>query len=401
MIRTVAETYRAAFSGLPRDLWLLSVVMLVNRAGTMVLPFISLYLTQERGAPVTTAGAILSLWGVGSAIGAWAGGWASDRFGAERTLVACLSGSGVLFLWVGELRGLTEIAVGVFALSVVSESFRPACMAAMAQRAPARLRVRSFALLRLAVNLGMGIGPAVGGWLALYNYEWLFVADALTCWAAGLVLLRLPASRPHGDDEQAGPGARAGSPWTDGPFLLLLLLVTLLAAVFFQILSTMPLYFREVYGFREGAIGLLLALNAAIIVAFEMVLIHRTERHERMTLIGAGAFLICLGFSLMPFGTSAAWVAGTIAVWTAGEMLALPLLNAVVADRASAAHRGRYLGLYTMAYSLAFIVAPAVGTWIYERFGPNVLWYCAGASGVPLALAFGVLRRWFPSQRTR
>ena len=401
MIRTVAATYRAAFSGLPRDLWLLSLVMLVNRAGTMVLPFISLYLTQERGAPVTTAGAILSLWGVGSAVGAWAGGWASDRIGPERTLVVCLAGSGILFLWVGALRSLTTIAIGVFVLSVVSESFRPACMTAMARRSPARLRVRAFALLRLAVNLGMGIGPALGGWLALYDYEWLFVADAATCWAAGFLMLRLPAVTRVEDQAPAGGRGRAGSPWSDRPFLLLLGLVTLLAIVFFQIMSTMPLYFREVYEFRESAIGLLLALNAAIIVAFEMVLIHRAERRDPMTLVGLGAFLICLGFALMPLGGSAAWIAGTIAVWTLGEMLALPLLNAVVAGRAGAANPGRHMGLYTMAYSLAFIGAPAAGTFVYEHLGPDFVWYCAGAAGVPLGLAFVLLRRAFPSERGR
>lgn len=394
MIRTVARTYRAAFAGLPRDVWMLCLVMLVNRAGTMVLPFLSLYLTQDRGASITRAGAILSLWGLGSAIGVWAGGWASDRFGTERTLFVCLAGSGALFLWVGLLRDLWFIAAGLLVLSIVSESFRPACMAAMAHRAPARLRVRSFALLRLAVNLGMGIGPAVAGWLALVDYRLLFVGDGLTSWGAAAFLLLVPPARPAEEGDLAA-GARSGSPWADPPFLMLTLAVTLLATVFFQIMSTMPLYFREVHGFGEGAIGLLLALNAALIVAFEMVLIHRAERHDRMMLIGAGALFIGLGFALMPFGSSAAWIAVTIAVWTLGEMLALPLLNVVVADRAGAGQRGRYMGMYVMSYSLAFIAAPALGTFLYEHAGPDLLWYAAGAASIPLALGFVLLRRWF------
>ena len=394
MIRAVVRTYREAFSGLPRDVWLLCLVMLVNRSGTMVLPFLSLYLTQDRGAPVTTAGAILSLWGLGSVIGVWVGGWASDRFGTERTLAVCLVGSGALFFGVGLLRDLRLIAAGLFVLSIVSESFRPACMAAMAHRAPARLRVRSFALMRLAVNLGMGVGPAVAGWLALVDYRLLFAADGLTSWAAAGVLPFVPLARAASEEGEAAR-THGDSPWSDPPFVLLILTVTLLATVFFQILGTMPLYFREVYGFGEGGIGLLLALNAALIVVFEMVLIHRAERHDRLLLIGAGALCIGGGFALMPLGQSAAWVALTIGVWTLGEMLALPLLNVVAADRAGSGHRGRYMGMYMLSYSLAFIGAPALGTWVYEHVGPHAVWYGAGLVTLPLALAFALLRRAF------
>jgi predicted MFS family arabinose efflux permease len=392
MFRSIARTYRAAFSGLPRDVWLLSIVLMVNRAGSMVLPFISLYLTQEKGLDVTTAGAVLSLYGLGSAIGSWVGGWASDRIGAERSLVISLTGSGVLFLWLGFQKDFWAIAISVLLLSVVSESFRPACMTAVAQRSPAGLRVRAFALLRLAANLGMGIGPAVGGMLALVDYRLLFVVDAATCWAASLLMLRLPRGTAEESEEGEASADRARPPWRDGPFLALLVLVTLLAASFFQIFSTLPVYFREVYGFREDTIGLLLGFNAAIIVVFEMVLVHWAERRDRMTVVGIGALLVCLGFALMPLGATAAFAALTIVIWTVGEMLALPLLNAVVAERAEASNRGRYMGLYNMAYSVAFIIAPATGTWVYGHFGPSALWIGVGALGVPLLAGSLALR---------
>jgi predicted MFS family arabinose efflux permease len=393
MFRSVARTYKAAFSGVPRDIWLLSLVLMVNRAGSMVLPFISLYLTQERGLDVTTAGALLSLYGLGSAIGAWVGGWASDRIGAERTLVISLTGSGVLFLWLGFQQDFWAIAISVLLLSVVSESFRPACMTAVAQRAPAALRVRAFALLRLAANLGMGVGPAVGGVLALIDYRLLFVVDAGTSWAAALLMLRLPGRIAEVPEEGGGTSAPDLPPWRDGPFLALLVLVTLLAVSFFQVFSTLPLYFREVYGFREDKIGLLLGFNAAIIVVFEMVLVHWAERRDRMTVVGIGALLVCLGFGLMPLGTTLAFAALTIVVWTVGEMLALPLLNVVVAERAGPGNQGRYMGLYTMAFSVAFIIAPAAGTWTYARFGPSILWVAIGGLGLPLLVASLALRR--------
>lgn len=395
MIRPLFRLYRDAFSGLPRDVWLLSFVALVNRSGSMVLPFISLYLTEERGLTVSGAGRILALYGLGAIAGSYTGGWLSDRIGATRAQAASLLASGVGFLGFLLLDSTVEVAIGTFVLSVVVESFRPAVMTDMARRAPDGLQPRAFALLRLAVNLGLAFGPAVGGFLALVSYRWLFVFDALTCWVAALLLRTIlgfgaPAARGQGP---ARAGATARSPWRDGPFLLLMLFMVGLASVFFQVFSTLPLYLRQVYGFREGAIGLLLALNAVLIVAFEMVLIHRLERREKLPWIRLGAFLVCAGLALLPYGSSAAWVALTIAVWTLGEMLALPLVNSVVAERAGGARHGRYMGLYTMSFSIAFGFGPLSGTWIYERFGPDALWHGIGVLGVVLALgATGLIR---------
>ncbi|HXV77303.1 MAG TPA: MFS transporter [Candidatus Polarisedimenticolaceae bacterium] len=373
-------------------MWLLSAVMLVNRAGAMVLPFIALYLTQERGMAVTAAGRVLSVYGLGSVAGSWLGGWVSDRVGPDRALLASLAGSGVAFLCVGGLSDFWPITIGVFFLSVISEAFRPACMSAMAHRAPAELRVRSFALLRLAANLGVGIGPAAGGVLALHDYRMLFVVDALTCWLAAWLLIRFPATRTTVEHAPVDGQAPARSPFADGPFLLLLALVTVLAIAFFQVFSTLPLYLRESYGLREDAIGLLLAANAAIIVLFEMVLIHRAERYDRMSVVAVGAALVCLGFGLMPFGQSMAWAAFTVVIWTIGEMLALPMLNVVAAERAGPLRHGRYLGLYTMAYSVAFAIAPASGAWVYATVGTDSLWYAVGLLAVPLSAAFWLLR---------
>lgn len=399
MIRPLLRLYRDAFRGLPRDVWLLSFVALVNRSGSMVLPFISLYLTQDRGLTISGAGRVLALYGLGAIAGSYIGGWLSDRIGATRAQAASLLASGAGFLGFLLLDSAVEVAVGAFVLSVLVESFRPAVMTDMARRAPAELQPRAFALLRLAVNLGLAVGPAAAGFLALVGYRWLFIFDALTCWLAAVLLrtiLGFTPPAPHGG-RAAGSATKARSPWRDGPFLLLMLFMVCLASVFFQIFSTLPLYFRQVYGFREDAIGLLLALNAVLIVAFEMVLIHRLERLARLPWIGLGAFLVCTGLALMPHGSSVPWVAFTIAVWTLGEMLALPLVNAVVADRAGGARHGRYMGLYTMSFSIAFGFGPVCGTWIYEHFGPDTLWHGIGVLGVVLGLGAVALIRAFRS----
>jgi predicted MFS family arabinose efflux permease len=158
----------------------------------------------------------------------------------------------------------------------------------------------------------------------------------------------------------------------------------LLASVLFQVFSTFPLYLQERAGLREDAIGYLLSLNAFIILAFEMVLIQAVRNRSSMHLVGLGAFGLCVGFGAMPFGSSLAWLAFTVAIWTVGEMLALPILNVVVAERAEAGYQGEYMGLYTTAFSIAFIIAPLSGTLVYEHFGPAMLWYGVGGLGFVL-----------------
>ena len=398
MIRSILRTYRDAFSGLPRDLWILALIALVNRAGSMVLPFIALYLTLQRGFSVVQAGQMLAVYGLGAVAGSYLGGWLTDRIGPTRCQRWSLVASGVGFLVFSLLRDPGAVLVAVFLLSIVVESFRPANMAGFAQRAPRHMQVRAFALLRLAANLGVGIGPAVGGWLALHDYAYLFYVDAATCWLAALLLtLSLKKLTPAGRAREESAAAPARSPWSDGPFLAFLLLVVLLATVFFQIVSTLPLYWREAHGFRENGIGLLLAFNALIIVSFEMVLSHWAEKRDRMFLFGLGAFLVCLGFGLMSLGAGTPWVMLTVVVWTLGEMLALPLMNAVVADRAGPGNRGRYMGMITMSFAIAFMLAPLAGTFVFDRFGPDALWYGVGLLGLPLwggaLLLAGPLRR--------
>jgi predicted MFS family arabinose efflux permease len=323
------------------------------------------------------------VYGLGAIAGSWLGGWLSDRIGATRTQQGSLIAGGFAFLWLSVLDGVYGITAAVLVLSILVEAFRPAVMADVSQRAPEEIRVRAFALLRLAANLGMGIGPAVGGYLALRSYRWLFVADAITCWLACLLLI-LMLDPVRGERPGKRSATKDTSPWSDGPFLLLMSLVVVMAAALFQVWITLPVYFRDGYGFREDTIGLLLALNPIIIVLFEMLLIRWAERLPRLQLVGPGCFLMCAGMALMPLGRSFGFAAFTIAIWTVGEMLALPLTSAVVADRATPESRGRYMGLYSMAFSIAFVFAPAGGTIIYDTLGPTWLWYGIGLVGFVL-----------------
>jgi len=391
---TLITAYRGAYAGLPREVWLLSGALLVNRAGTMVLPFLSLYLTRDLDLTAANAGLIIGCFGLGSMAGSFIGGWLSDRVDPVRVQEFSLVASGFGFLAFTQLETFTALACGVLFLAAISDAFRPALMSSVALRSTPEIRARAFALIRLAANLGMAVGPAVAGILAIYGYVWIFVGDALTCWAAAVMLLAtIKADAAAGTGGRGQVRGRDRSPWRDLPFLGFMLLLVLLAMAFFQVWSTVPLFLRSFYGMSERSIGLLLALNALLIVLTEMLLIRAVENFDRMKMVGLGAFLVCGGLAILPFGPG--WMVAVLfmVVLTVGEMLSMPITNAVVAERAGVESVGRYMGVYTLAFSTAFVIGPIAGTAIYQNLGPQYLWCGVGAVGVALAIAFAALSR--------
>jgi MFS family permease len=394
VFRSLIAAYRASFAGLPREVWLLSGALLVNRAGTMVLPFLSLYLTHDLGLTAVKTGQIIGCFGFGSMVGSYLGGWISDRVSPLRVQQISLFASGIGFLAFTRLQTFWPLAVGIFVVAAVSDAFRPALMVSVAHYSPPAVSKRSFALIRLAANLGMGIGPAIAGLLAHYGYFWLFVGDAVTCWMAAAVLVAAfgAGNAPH-EEETGSPEEIGRSPWRDGPFLLFLGLIAILAMTFFQVWTTMPLFLRSFYEVTERAIGLLLSINALLIAFTEMLVIRAVERYNALRTIGVGAFLVGAGLAILPFGPPYAWAVAAMVILTFGEMLAMPISNTVVAERAGRGQTGRYMGIYTLAFSTAFVIGPVVGTAIYDGLGPDVLWFGIGAVGAFLGVGFALLAK--------
>lgn len=399
-LNSLISAYRSAFAKLPREVWLLAGGLLINRAGTMVLPFLSLYLTRDLGLTAAAAGFIIGSFGLGAMAGSFIGGWLSDRIDPLRVQQLSLVASGFGFLAFTRLERLVALTLGVFILATISEAFRPALMAAVARRSRPEVKARAFALIRLAANLGMSVGPAAAGLLAIHGYVWIFVGDALTCWAAALMLLlTLEADVLLTRVKPSIDVSRTTSPWRDRPFLMFISLLVLLAMTFFQVWSTMPLFLRSSFNMSERNIGLLLALNALIIVLTEMLLIRAVEHHDRMRVVGVGALLVCGGLALLALGSSPMIPILSMVVLTTGEMLSMPIMNAVVAERAGTAAVGRYMGAYALAFSTAFVVGPVAGTAVYQSFGPRTLWLGIGALGLMLAVGFASLSRTIRSHR--
>lgn len=401
LLGVVANAYRDAFAGLSKPVWVLSAVTLVNRSGTMVLPFLTLYLTSQQQQTATQAGMALSVYGLGAVAGSYLGGWLCDVLNPITVQALSLLLTGGAFLVLKSMDSGSAIIVTLLVLSLVNEAFRPANAASLSALSTPSNRVRAFALNRLAVNLGMTVGPVVGGFLATIDYGWLFLADAVTCFlAAGLLwgFFRPKAAGEHPVEHP--PTVRDGSLWRDRPFLALFAMSTVLGMVFFQSLVTFPLTLRNQYAFAEYQIGLVLAVNTVIIVLLEMVTTHVLAQRNPLKIVGVGCFLVCLGFALLPLGSGFTFVAATVAVWTVGEMLSMPFTAAFVANRAGPKNQGRYMGMYTLSFSLACVIGPLLGTWVYQQFGPKTLWYGCGVVGVLLWAGYYGLNRVIARERS-
>ena len=385
----VIRQYREAYSGLPRAAWALALLELVNRSGTMVVFFLTLYMTRHLGFSLAETGRAMSAYGLGSVVGTYFGGRLCDRIGAYHVQKISLASCGVLLVALSLPRTPWAVAGLLFFLAVAHEALHPANATATAQICAPELRPRGFALHRLAGNLGVSIGPVVGGFLALSDYRWLFWVDGLTSLAAaGLALWLLPTAGPH--DGTHGRPTR--SAWRDRGFVAILPLALGVGLIFVQMINAFPVYMRTAYGLAENAIGGLLAVNTTMIVTIEMLLMHWLRRARPGRVASVGALLLGLGFALMPLGHGGLYAVFTVMVWTMGEILTLPMLMTLVSTRADEASQGEYQGLCSLAFAAAWVIGPSLGMGIYGRFGSEALWYACGLLGIALSIGFGRVR---------
>ena len=397
VVRLLA-VYREAFQGLSREVWILSLVLFINRCGSMVLPFLVLYLTSRRGYTASEAGEVLAAYGVGAIFGIGAGGWLTDRIGFRVVQVVSMALSGLGFIGFSFLVEPPAVLAGGFGLGLLAESFRPANGSALAAFSPPHLRARAFGLNRLALNLGWTIGPAFGGFLAEVDFKLLFWIDGATCLLAALgLVVMLPASTGPGEraDREANEQAAhpAGSPWRDRIFMLAFGFLLLQCLVFFQLQSTYTLYLVEARGFSTRVVGVMIAVNTVLIVLFEMPLVKSIEHRDPLKMIALASLCVALGFGLLPLSGSLVWIVFLALLWTLGEMLTSPTMSGWVANRAGPGSRGAYMAAFGIAFSVAFALGPWLGTRVYERFGPDWLWWGCLVVGAVSATGFRALAR--------
>ncbi len=393
MIQSYIRTYR----GISRNVWLLSIILFINRTGSMVLPFLSVYLHDEMGLSLSDVGWIMSIYGLGALLGSYVGGQLTDRFHFYPIMLFSLIISGICFILLQWADGFYSFSAMMFLTVFFADLFRPASMTAMGDYSEPADYTRSVSLLRLAINLGYSIGPAIGGFIAFnMGYVSLFWIDGLTCLSAALatyIFLEHKDSRRK--EKKSKATLKAESPYRDKSYLIMIVLISLMALVFLQILTTLPLYFKEHFNMNEDKIGLLLALNAFLIVLIEMPIVHRLEpKGNKLKLFRLGVLIIGLSYFVFLLSPNWIWIAViNMLLLSFGEIFAMPFSNAYCMDMTTPENRGKYMALYSMGFSFAFILAPVLGMQIAERFGFPTLWVVLSAISFVTVVGVSILGR--------
>ncbi|MEO7308431.1 MAG: MFS transporter [Ferruginibacter sp.] len=393
MLSATVNLYKNAYTGVNRRMWLLGIVMLINRSGTMVLPFMTLY-CKHIGYTTKQAGFVVAIYGIGSLVGAFIGGRVSDRFGFYFTQFFALLCGGILFISLGQMDTYFSICVCTFFLSMVNEAFRPANATAIAHYSTAQNRTQAFSIVRLAINLGWGVGGALGGLLASINYHLLFWVDGITNISAAFLLIwllpKVSLAQQKNLAKTMPVKEKLRPAHADRTFMYFIGLQILFAICFFQLFTTIPLFFKENLLINEFWIGVIMAMNGMIIAIFEMVIVFKLEgTRPYLRLMTYGAVIMGLSYFVLNMPFFHGFIIGVIStvMITIAEMVAMPFMNSWYISRSTEGNRGQYAAYYTMAWSAAQVIGSTGGTVIAFAIGFNNLWWIIG--GICLLTAFG------------
>ncbi|MCT4628871.1 MFS transporter [Winogradskyella sp.] len=376
-MKTLFKNYLKTFDGLSKEVWWLALITFINRAGTMVIPFLSLYLTDDLQFTLENVSWIMSAFGLGSVVGTWIGGKLTDTIGYYKVMVRSLLSTGFLFIALQFLNTFASVCLGIFLVMVVADTFRPAMFVAMSVYSKPENKTRSVTLIRLAINLGFSAGPAVGGLIiTTMGYGGLFWVDGITCILATLLLIKVlnpRVAKPIDDIIVENPV----SVYKDKPFWIFFVAMFIFGIIFLQYFSTMPLYYKDIHMLTEFEIGILLGLNGFFIFVLEMPLIKWLEdsKYSYAGLIIFGLILTVLSFYVLNITSWVGVLVIGMLLMTIGEMIAFPFSNAFAMQRASKGNQGEYLSMYVMSFSIAHIFGHNVGLRLVDNLGYSNTWY--------------------------
>ncbi|HUS36514.1 MAG TPA: MFS transporter [Verrucomicrobiae bacterium] len=376
--RASEESLLQSLRQLPRPVWILFAGTFLNKFGAFVIPFLSLYMTG-RGFSVTQAGAAMGAYGAGHFLACVVGGQLADSLGRRPTLVLSMFSTAGVMLALSQATSFVAIAVLTFFAGLTGELYRPACSALLADLVPQGQRLRAFAAYRMAFNAGWALGPATAGLIAKYSFTWLFIGDAVTSFLYGVIALAFLPKGIRSERKEAGWGEALAVMRQDRRFQRLLLSSLLIGLVFFQMVSTFGLHVTTL-GFSAWTYGIIISLNGLLVVLFELPLTTVSQRFgfERSMIIGY--ILTGIGFGGNAFAATIPAIIACLLVWSAGEMLTMPVAVAQAADLAPAHMRGRYMGAFGFTWAIALMIGPLIGTALF-RWHPAALWgACAAAS---------------------
>jgi len=387
MLKRAFHKYIDNFRGFSREIWILTLITFINRAGTMVLPFLSKYLKEDLNFSYSQVGWIMVSFGCGSILGSWLGGKLSDKIGFYKIMIFSLLTSGFAFFGLQFVTSFEGLLLAMFLIMTVADMFRPAMFVSLGAYAKPENRTRALTLVRLAINLGFAAGPALGGLLIMsVGYKGLFWVDGASCIIAILIFwIKVKEKKKSKliDTEHPEEVLRL-SVFKDRPFWIFLTGTLITGILFFQLFTTIPLYHKEQFNLSEFQTGLLLTLNGVLVFFLEMPIVSYIERHKinKLKVITYGCLAMAISIYLLLINHWAGILIIMMIFMTFAEMFAFPFSNSFAMSRAPKGHEGRYMAIFTMSYSLAHILSAKTGMEVIDIFSYQANWFFMGTLGV-------------------
>lgn len=394
-MKTYLKAYLNNFRGFSREIWIITLITYINRAGAMVMPFLTKYLHESFSFSLQEVGWLLSAIGLGSLVGNWIGGRLTDKIGFYTVILSSLFLVGFGFLSLMFLYDFTEIWIGLFVITAIADMYKPAMYVAIGCFSNWSNRTRALTLVRLASNLGIVSGPVMGGLLVSgKNYDNLFWLDGLTCILAVIMFIFLIDETKIDMFKNRNEKLKTESPiinhsvFKDTTFLIFLFGSFVTALLFFQLFTTLPLYNSSKLNLDEFHIGLLLSLNGLIIFFFEMPIIGflENQKYKNTKIFQVGAILMATGFFFLTLAKWIPMLVISIILITLGQIFIFSFANTFALSRAKIGFEGRYMAFYSMSFSVAQVLSPKLSFTIIENYSFLYNWIIMGAIGI-----FGIL----------
>ena len=389
MLKTAFSRYINSFRGFRREIWILTLITFINRAGTMVLPFLSKYLKEDLAFSYGEVGWIMVCFGLGSMLGSYLGGKLADSIGFYKVMIFSLFVSGLMFFGLQYITSFTGLCLAMFGIMTIADMFRPAMFVSLGAYAKPENRTRALTLVRLAINLGFAAGPALGGLIIMnMGYSGLFWVDGASCIIAiSIFWILVKEKKKTKEASQEFETTSVKSVYSDKPFWVFLMVSFITAMIFFQLFTTLPLYHKEMYGLTEFQTGLLMTLNGFLIFLLEMPIVSFFDRKKvnKVKIVLVGSLCMAIGFYALLLNVWVGILVVNILFLTFGEMFAFPFSNSFALSRAPRGQEGRYMAFYTMSFSLAHIMSSKSGMDVIDHFGYQVNWVVMGTFGLVAA----------------
>ena len=387
---TTKKGLAALVEGLPPTYWLIWTGTLINRLGGFVIPFLTLYLTQQRGIPISQAALVVSLFGAGSFIAQLTGGELTDRLGRRPVMLMSFFVTPIFMVALGLAHELSLIAVSTFIVGFFTDLYRPAVGAAIADLVPPESRTRAYGYNYWAINLGAAVAPILAGLLAGSNFLILFFADALTTLVFGLIVFfgireTRPAEVHHATHAPIGERMQQ---LKRAPILLIFSFITLFVGIIYtQGYVSLPLDMQS-NGLGPQPYGAAIAVNGFLIILVTIPVSNMAAKWRRFESMALSGILLGLGFGVTAFAFTLPSYMVSVIIWTLGEIMGTSVAPAIIADLSPVELRGLYQGIFGSAWGLAYFLGPLAGGWIYERCGGDILWGLCLALGIVIAVGY-------------